>query len=68
MLKLFIEISSIFVSFFLIVFIILRLPKEIVGLLDSRPKTLVAQKSINTRIVFFSIYLILLLIFLNLLE
>ena len=67
-LKFFVETSTIFVSFILIFYIILRLPKKIIGLIDGQSKTIFTQKSINSRILVFLLYLILVLIFLNIIK
>ena len=59
MLKFFIEISSIITSFILIVFIMTRIPKEIIGLKEN-------SKTLNDiTLALFSISLTLFLIFLN---
>ena len=67
-LKFFVETSTIFVSFILIFYIILRLPKKIIGLIDGQSKTIFTQKSINSKILLSLLYLILVLIFLNIIK
>lgn len=64
-LKFFVETSTIFVSFILIFYIVLRLPKKIIGLIDGQSKKSFTQKSINSKILIFVLYLILILILLN---
>lgn len=66
--RFFVETSTVFVSFILIFYVIMRLPKKIIGLIDGQSKTIFTQKSINSKILVSLIYLIFVLVLLNIIK